>query len=236
MAKIKRTKKSLKKLKNFKRGAKGRSKQVKRKAKTLGALSTYAKLFFVLAVFAFSLALLFYLIPNRSIQSSSAQPNENAVAPPKQEKASPGLPVRLKIPKIKVDAAVDSVGLTRQGAVGVPKGPLTVAWFNVWPRPGENGNAVITGHYGPWITGQRSVFDNINKLAKGDKLYVKDDKGTTITFVVREIKTYTLKSDASEVFISTDGKSHLNLITCVGTWNKKTKLYSNRLVVFTDRE
>lgn len=183
-----------------------------------------------------SLALLFYLIPNKSIQSSSAPLNENTVALSKQEQANPGLPVRLKIPKIKVDAAIDSVGLTRQGAVGVPKGPFTVTWFNIGPRPGENGNAVITGHYGPWITGQRSVFDNINKLRQGDKLYVKDDKGMMITFVVREIRLYTLKSDSSAVFISTDGKSHLNLITCEGVWDKGSRTYSNRLVVFTDRE
>lgn len=155
---------------------------------------------------------------------------------PKKEQVKIGVPVRLKIPKIKVDAAIDSVGLTSKGAVGTPKGPYTVAWFNPWPRPGEIGNAIITGHYGPWVDGRKSVFDNISKLRKGDKLSVIDDKGATLNFVVREIKKYNMKSNAAEVFISTDGKSHLNLITCEGTWNKKTRSYSNRLVVFTDKE
>jgi LPXTG-site transpeptidase (sortase) family protein len=210
-----------------------KSKSTSRQSKSLFGL---APLLLVAMGFIFSLALLFYFIPNKSIQSSSAPFIESNVALPIQELASPGLPMRLKIPKIKVDAAVDSVGLTKQGAVGVPKGPSTVTWFNLSPRPGEEGNAVITGHYGPWITGARSVFDNINKLRKGDKLYIQDNKGVTITFVVREIRLYTLKADASAVFISNDGKSHLNLITCEGVWDKVKRVYSNRLVVFTDKE
>jgi LPXTG-site transpeptidase (sortase) family protein len=228
-------KKLLKRVKRSSKRVKSSLKQAKNSAKRVKILSRRALLFFVLGGFVLSLALLFYLIPNRSIQSSSAPLVENVVVPI-QKLVSPSVPVRLKIPKIKVDVAIDSVGLTRQGAVGVPKGPSTVAWYNIGPRPGENGNAIITGHYGPWITGQKSVFDNINKLRKGDKLYVKDDKGVTITFVVQEIKLYTLKTDASAVFISKDGKSHLNLITCEGVWNKATRTYSNRLVVFTDRE
>jgi hypothetical protein len=39
-----------------------------------------------------------------------------------------------------------------------------------------------------------------------------------------------------EIFTSKDGKSHLNIITCDWAWNKNTKHYPNRLVVFTDKE
>lgn len=146
------------------------------------------------------------------------------------------VPARLKIPKIKVDAALESVGLTSKGAVGVPKIPANAAWFNLGPRPGDNGNAVITGHYGRWINGQGSIFDNLNKLKKGDKIYVEDKKGAIATFVVREIRIYSPKADASDVFISNDGNAHLNLITCEGTWNRFSKSYPKRLVVFADKE
>lgn len=146
-----------------------------------------------------------------------------------------GLPVRLEIPKINVDAMVDSVGLTSDGAVDVPKGPADVAWFDLGPRPGENGSSVIDGHSG-WKDGIPAIFDNLYKLQKGDKVYVKDAKGMTISFVVREILTYDPHADASNVFNSSDGKAHLNLITCTGTWNETDKTHSERLVVFTDRE
>jgi len=155
---------------------------------------------------------------------------------PVQEQISPGLPVRLKIPKIKVNIALEQVGLTRGGAVGVPKGIANGAWFNLSVRPGDSGSAVITGHYGRWKDGSGSVFDNINKLRKGDKIYVEDEKGETITFIVRESRRFDPKADAVSVFNSNDEKSHLNLITCEGSWVNATKTYTKRLVVFADKE
>ncbi|MDP2708541.1 MAG: class F sortase [bacterium] len=145
-------------------------------------------------------------------------------------------PIRLKIPKINIDAAVEYVGLTSQGAMDVPKDSSDVAWFELGARPGDNGSAVITGHYGRWKNGKGSVFDDLNKLSEGDRLYIEDEKGATITFVVREKRRYYPDADAKDVFSSNDGKSHLNLITCDGVWDKAAKSYSKRLIVFTDKE
>ena len=80
------------------------------------------------------------------------------------------------------------------------------------------------------------MFDNLYKLTPGDKIYVEDEKGATTTFVVRESQKYNPNADALKVFISNDGKSHLNLITCEGVWDKVFKSYSKRLVVFADKE
>jgi LPXTG-site transpeptidase (sortase) family protein len=152
------------------------------------------------------------------------------------ETANLGVPVRLKIPSINVDAALESVGLTPGGAVGVPKGTENAAWFDLSPRPGEKGSAVIDGHYGWWKNNTPTVFNNLGKLRKGDKLYVQDETGVIITFVVRESRKFNPGADAAGVFASGDGKSHLNLITCDGVWNDASKNYPDRLVVFTDRE
>jgi LPXTG-site transpeptidase (sortase) family protein len=113
---------------------------------------------------------------------------------------------------------------------------MNTAWFNQSPRPGESGNAIITGHYGYWKNGKSTVFNNLNKLRKGDKIYVVDEKGVVVNFVVREIRNYNPDAVASDVFFSNDNKSHLNLITCEGVWNKVSKSYSQRLVVFADKE
>ena len=146
------------------------------------------------------------------------------------------LPIRLKIPRIKVDAKIESVGLTADGSVGTPKIPANVAWYNLSPHPGEKGSAVITGHYGRWKNGQGSVFDNLNLLKIGDKLSTKNNKGITTNFVVREIKKYDPKANAFDVFNMNDNKAHLNLITCEGIWNKKSNSFPKRLVIFTDKE
>ena len=156
----------------------------------------------------------------------------------KQESGLPiivGNPVRLRIPSINVDSAIEYVGLTSAGAMDSPLGPAEAGWYMLGPRPGEEGSAVIAGHSG-WRNNIPAVFDDLYKVKIGDKIYVKDDTGATITFVVRELRTYKPTADAFDVFSSSDGKAHLNLITCTGFWNKILKSRSDRLVVFTDRE
>jgi LPXTG-site transpeptidase (sortase) family protein len=149
---------------------------------------------------------------------------------------SPGLPIFLEIPKINVNAAIIPVGVAKDGSMEAPSGPKDVGWFKLGVRPGDIGSAVIDGHYGYWKSGVGSVFDDLNKLRKGDNVYVEDAKGMIATFVVRKILTYDPNEDTSAVFISSDGKSHLNLITCEGVWDSVQKTYSNRLVIFTDKE
>lgn len=190
---------------------------------------------FALAAFLLSLALIFHFISKNPIQSGLASLTANPADFYEQEKENFGLPARINIPKINIDAIVEYVGLTSEGAMDAPKGFNNVAWFSLGPRPGENGSAVIAGHYG-WKNGKASAFDNLYKLRKGDKLYIEDGKGAIISFVVREVRRYDPEENASRVFRSDDDKSHLNLVTCEGVWNKDSKGYSKRLVVFTDRE
>lgn len=194
----------------------------------------------ILLVVAFTglalfLSLLFYFIPKSSIQSKSAPLIENAVVMLSQKQASFGLPMRLTIPSINVDAPVEYLGLTPDGAMDVPKERANIAWFNLGPRPGESGSSVFAGHYGR-KDGKGSVFDDLYKLRKGDKLYIEDEKGVITAFVVRESRRYDPNADASNVFSSSDERSHLNLVTCEGVWDKVSKTYSKRLVVFTDKE
>jgi len=146
------------------------------------------------------------------------------------------LPSRLQIPVINVDVAIAYAGLTSDGAMDIKKNPEEVAWYDLGPRPGEIGNAVIAGHYGWTATGEAAVFNNLHKLNKGDEISVIDDKGVNTTFVVRESRKYDPDADASSVFKSNDGKAHLNLITCDGVWENSKNTYSNRLVVFTDKK
>jgi LPXTG-site transpeptidase (sortase) family protein len=147
-----------------------------------------------------------------------------------------GLLVLLKIPKINVDAEIIPVGVAKNGAMEAPSGPKDVGWFKSGPRPGDKGSAVIDGHYGYWVNGEGSVFDDLDKLRKSDKVYVEDENGMIATFVVKKILIYAPNEDTSGVFNLNDGKAHLNLITCEGIWDKVSKTYSNRLVIFTDKE
>ncbi len=145
-----------------------------------------------------------------------------------------GQPARLFIPTIGVDAAVEGVALAPDGSMDVPKESMIAGWYSLGHRPGEAGSAVIDGHV-DWYNGASGVFAGLSKLVPGDVVTVLDDAGTRISFVVRETRVYDAAADATEVFASTDGLAHLNLITCNGAWDKSAGQYKERLVVFADR-
>ncbi|MES2225716.1 MAG: class F sortase [Patescibacteria group bacterium] len=144
-------------------------------------------------------------------------------------------PSRLIIPKIQVNAPVESIGLTAAGALGVPVKPRDAAWSSAGPLPGAPGVAIITGHFG-WKEDVPAVFDDLHTLQIGDRIYLENSIGITTTFVVRAVRSYGEHDSTTGLFISDDGQAHLSLITCDGDWNALEKSYSRRLVVFADKE
>jgi sortase A len=144
-----------------------------------------------------------------------------------------GLPARVKIPKLGIDAPIGYLGLTKRGDMAIPTNIAEVGWYKNGPLPGNKGSAILAGHVnGP--KGQPGVFASLHKLQKGDTLQVIDSKNTIISFMVRETRIYGKDAQPDEVFKATD-TAHLNLITCTGAWDKAQKQFQERLVVFTDK-
>ena len=137
----------------------------------------------------------------------------------------------LLIPRIGLNAIVKDEGMTREGAMAVPGNNLEAGWFDLGTRPGEIGSAVIGGH-NRW-NDNAGVFGRLNELQKGDVLTVVDAKGFSTSFTVSGTRLYDPTDNGKSIFDSPAG-SHLNLITCSGTWDAKTNSYTKRLVIFTD--
>jgi LPXTG-site transpeptidase (sortase) family protein len=177
----------------------------------------------------------FFFSKNSDQNNLTASVVEATIINEPEKTNTPPLPIRLKIPKIKIDASIEQVGILGDETMGVPGSYNNVAWFNLGPRPGEEGSSVIDGHSG-LKNNKLAVFDNLYKLKKGDKIYVENGKDKDVVFIVRESQKYDFTADATDAFVSNDGKSHLNLITCAGVWNPVLMTHSKRLVVFTDKE
>ena len=152
---------------------------------------------------------------------------------PSQAVVNIGLPARLVIPKLNVNARVELMGVTSSGAMDVPSDITEAGWYKYGAHPGDDGSAVISGHL-DGIHGEPGVFLNLRNLRVADNFSVLDDSGKTTQFIVRYIRTYDQNEQPNEVFHSQQG-SHLNLITCTGAWNRFEKRFSKRLVVFADK-
>lgn len=142
--------------------------------------------------------------------------------------APPTPPVRLLIPKIGVDAAVESVGLDAQGNMAIPARTDEVAWYSPGAIPGDVGNAVIDGHL-DWYNGP-AVFWSLGSLRVGDVLTVRRQDGSQKTFKVDS--TSLMRWDApTDSLFTRSGPPTLTLITCAGSWDKQKATYTQRLVV-----
>jgi LPXTG-site transpeptidase (sortase) family protein len=171
----------------------------------------------------------------QEMAQSNPLPFTDAAALPGHQKPPSGLPATITIQSIGVSAHVAYTGLKADGTMDIKKNPDETAWYQFGARPGDEGSAVIAGHSG-WTGLHGSIFNNIYKLQKGDKISVLDQKGHSNVFVVTGSKQYSPTANASAVFQSSDGKSHLNLVTCDGVWVNATNSDSSRLVVFSDLE
>lgn len=164
----------------------------------------------------------------------------NTVQPKKQTIASiwsvaenkTGGPNRLVIPSIKVSSSIENLGIGKNGAMEAPKSYLNAGWFNLGPRPGESGIAVIAGHLDSQY-GAPGVFWHLSKLKAGDDIYITDGTGKNLHFKVSGSKIYGADASSGEIF-EKGGNARLNLITCNGVWDKKTQNYTKRLVVSAD--
>lgn len=163
--------------------------------------------------------------------SPSVAPSPSPV--PSSESAAPQpvgiVPAEIDIPDIGVEAKVVALGLTKEGAMDVPKNDEDVGWFEPGYRPGVAGSSVVAGHVDS-KTGP-AVFYNLKKLKKGSKIIVRSKDGEERIFRVVGQEAYS-KDEAplKEIFGPSD-KPILNLITCTGLYSRSQGTHQERLVV-----
>lgn len=143
-----------------------------------------------------------------------------------------GAPITLLIPKIGVNAPIESVGLDPDGAMGAPSNPFWTGWFDEGVLPGEPGNAVIDGHL-DWATVGAAVFWNLRQLKSGDKVEVEMPAKRILTFAVAHSASYPYDNAPLNEIFGSATTPNLNLITCNGVFDRTTRNYNQRLVVFT---
>lgn len=172
---------------------------------------------------------IFTILPTRAatILVPTAKPS------PVPESKVTGIPVRIQIPRIGMNAAVEQVGLEADGTMSVPKSWWTVGWYNLGYKIGDAGSAVISGHYDT-NTGAPAVFFRVGNLSTGDIITVTNSDGSIFKFRVYQKKSYPWDQMPLQTIFDSRGKSQLNLITCSGTWDKTTKNYSHRTVVYAE--
>ncbi len=146
-------------------------------------------------------------------------------------------PARLVIPALAVNAPIEKVGIAPDGNMETPtQNTLTgVGWYDVGPRPGEPGSAVIDGHL-DGVGGVPAIFWNLHNLHVGDSVMVVDSAGKTLHFRVTRLASYPRTASPVQEIFGSGGGTFLNLITCAGDWDVSQQQMTQRLVVYTTLE
>lgn len=146
---------------------------------------------------------------------------------------SPELPRYLRIPELGVFARIKHTGVTADGAVDAPKNINDVSWFNQGAVPGNSiGSSLLLGHVSGWSA--PGVFKKIDKMRAGMRFEVEKGSGEKLTYeVTRGEKIPIDQVDMSRILgTEVAGEHDLKLMTCSGKYNKETKQYEDRYVVF----
>lgn len=141
------------------------------------------------------------------------------------------VPARLQIPRIGVDAPVESVGVNAKGNMAVPSVYSAVGWYENGPRPGAPGNSIMAGHLDN-SRGMSAVFVRLKELQRGDRIYVSDRNDQALTFVVTGSELYAYTDSPGDAVFTSVGDAQLVLITCEGEWDPVAKSYDKRRVVY----
>jgi sortase A len=143
-------------------------------------------------------------------------------------------PVRLRIPRIGVDANVQHVGLGKSGNMAVPTNYSDAGWYRYGPAPGYLGSAVLDGHVDNGL-GLAGVFKRLEELQIGDDIFIDTQGGETLHFVVGERQVYEHAAVPTDRLFNRKDKARLNLVTCEGDWIASEKTYDHRLVVYAEQ-
>jgi hypothetical protein len=141
-------------------------------------------------------------------------------------------PVRLRLPRLHVDAAVLPVSVGPDALLGVPANPRQLGWWSGSARPGlASGSVVIDGHVDSATLGLGALF-RLREARPGDEIVLENATGESTRYTVVARRSYAKTSlPVAEVF-ATDVPSRLVLLTCGGAFDEATHHYADNIVVY----
>jgi hypothetical protein len=139
-------------------------------------------------------------------------------------------PLRLRIPALRVNSALQRLGLQADGTVAVPKRPDVAGWYEAGPRPGQDGPAVILGHVdsraGP------GIFFDLVRLPRGAVIEVDRADGSTATFRVTRVSRVAKTRFPTDLVYAPTLEPTLRLVTCGGSFDESRRSYRDNVIAF----
>ena len=171
--------------------------------------------------------------PRLQITTSSTAPpvHSNVLSLSGESAAGPtyAVPTGLTIPAIGLRSPVVPLGKGADGTAEVPSGYDFAGWYDLGPRPGQIGPAVILGHVDS-ISGP-AVFFRLSTLLPGDLITVYEG-ASSVRFSVERVITYAKDAFPTAQVFGPTPDPELRLITCGGPFDYAIGHYEDNVVVY----
>ncbi|WP_136518163.1 class F sortase [Cellulomonas telluris] len=142
-------------------------------------------------------------------------------------------PDRLRVPDAAVDVAVVPVGVGRGGALELPEAPDAVGWWLAGATPGAPaGSLVLAGHVDT-VTGP-GVMADVLDAPLGAVVEVGDGRGGTVAYRLVERRVLPKSAPLPDELFAAAGPHRLVLVTCGGAFDRRTRHYSENVVLLAD--
>lgn len=147
------------------------------------------------------------------------------------QRQDPGVaPTRVLVPDADIDLPVQPTGVDEAGAMQVPSGSFTAAWYRYGPGAGaDSGAAVVAAHVSSRVDG-KGPFSRLVALQPGARVDVVTDAGAVAYEVVSVEQVAKLALDTGSLF-DRSGEHRLHLVTCGGRYDRATNSYEDNVVV-----
>jgi len=141
------------------------------------------------------------------------------------------VPSRVRIPALGIDAAVDPVGVARDGAVRIPRDARRVGWYRFGPRPGGGAGSVVLAAHVDSRTQGLGAFYPLREADRGDRVVMTSTGGRRWTYRVVAREVFRKRALPLEDLFRRDGREVLTLITCGRPYLADAGGYQDNVVV-----
>ncbi|HEV7623074.1 MAG TPA: class F sortase [Amnibacterium sp.] len=143
---------------------------------------------------------------------------------------SAAVPTRVLIPRIRVDAPLETLARDAKGVLQPPTRWPDAGWYAKGVVPGDTGAAVIAGHLD--TTKRAAVFVDLRLLRPGDRIEVRMSDHRTLRFTVTAARVVQKALFPTPAVYGPTPDPELRLITCSQPFDEAHGVYAANLVVF----
>jgi hypothetical protein len=167
-----------------------------------------------------------------------------------------GAVVRFRIPRFKVDSAVETIGFVgNTNQLDTPHDPLNTGWYQMYTKPGFKGNALFSAHVDYWPN-IKGPFNQLAAIEQNDEIAIVMENGLEYRYRVIFKERYDVNAIPMGELIDANGRGRpgvngavaparpseaewITLITCGGRFKPTSEQgwgeYLDRDVVIAER-